>query len=122
MTTLEPVPTEQPSEQPPEQSSSSFPSSEQIHRTMRFSTLEGSIPQIFINWTTGSVLTGLMLHYGATAFELAMVASVPLLAQSASPFAAYLAGIFGRRKRLMILFALIGRGCWILAALLPWLG
>lgn len=122
MTTLEPVPTEQPLEQPPEQPSSSFPSSEQIHRTMRFSTLEGSITQIFINWTTGSVLTGLMLHYGATAFELAMVASVPLLAQSASPFAAYLAGVFGRRKRLMILFALIGRGCWILAAFLPWLG
>jgi MFS family permease len=113
MTQLEPVPVEQPS---------SFPSSEQIHRTMNFSTLEGSVTQIFLNWTTGSVLTGLMLHYHATAFELAMVASVPLLAQSASPFAAYLAGLFGRRKQLMILLALVGRGCWILAAFLPWLG
>ncbi len=112
MTPLEPVA----SSPPP-----SFPSSEAIHRTMRFSTLEGSVTQIFINWTTGSVLTGMMLHYGASTFELAMVASVPLLAQSISPFAAYMAGLFGRRKRLMIVFALIGRGCWILAAFLPWL-
>ncbi|GBF07547.1 major facilitator superfamily transporter [Deinococcus aerius] len=93
-----------------------------IRRTMRLSTLEGSITQLFINWTTGSVLTGYLLHLGAGPKELALVASVPMLAQVVSPFAALLAARFGSRKGLSALFAALGRGLWILAALLPLLG
>ena len=43
---------------------------------MRLSVLEGSLAQVFLNWTTGSVLTGYMLHLGASANQLALVASV----------------------------------------------
>ena len=90
-----------------------------IARTLRLSVIEGSITQVFLNWTSGSVLVGYMLHYGASALEIGLVASVPLLAQMVSPFAAYLAALAGRRKPLAILLAALGRGLWFLAALFP---
>lgn len=89
---------------------------------MRLSVLEGSLAQVFLNWTTGSVLTGYMLHLGASANQLALVASVPLLAQAASPLAAYLVTNLGHRKLFTMLGAGLGRGLWALAVLLPQLG
>lgn len=89
---------------------------------MRLSVLEGSVTQLFLNWTTGSVLIGYMLHYGASPAALGLVASVPLLAQMTSPLAAFLAGMLGRRKVLTAVAATIGRSAWILAALLPQFG
>jgi len=91
-------------------------------RTMRLSLLEGGATQLFINWTTGSVLTGYLMHFGARPQELALVASVPLLAQVTSPFAAALAARLGSRKKLTALFGFVGRLLWILAAFLPQLG
>jgi hypothetical protein len=38
----------------------------QVRRTMRLAVAEGSITQAFLNWTTGGVLVGYMLHLGAT--------------------------------------------------------
>lgn len=98
---------------------SSILDSRRVRRTMRLSILEGSITQLFLNWTTGSVLIGYMLHLGAGPTELALVASVPLLAQVVSPFVASLAASLGGRKLLTVLLAVIGRGLWVLAALLP---
>lgn len=93
-----------------------------VERTLRLSTLEGSVTQIFLNWTSGSVLIGYMLYLGASPTELGLVASVPLLAQVMSPFAAYLAALAGRRKHLTIAGATVGRGLWLLAAFLPQFG
>ena len=78
--------------------------------------------QVFLNWTTGSVIIGYMLHLGASATEIGLIASVPMLAQLASPFAAYLGGVAGRLKAVTALTALLGRGLWLLAAFLPFLG
>lgn len=89
---------------------------------MRLSFAEGSITQIFLNWTTGGVFTGYMLHLGASPTELGLVASVPLLAQVMSPFAAWLAALAGRRKYLTAAAAALGRLLWLLAVLLPQLG
>jgi MFS family permease len=88
-------------------------------RTMRLSILEGGFAMFFINWTTGSVLTGYALQLGATPFELGLIASVPLLGQVLAPFIAWLAGHVGRRKSLTIATAFVGRGIWVLAAMLP---
>ena len=90
-----------------------------VRRTMRLSVVEGSLTQIFLNWTSGSVLIGFMLHLGAGPAEIALVGSVPLLSQIASPAAAYLAAAFGRRKRLTVIMALVSRLTWLLAAALP---
>jgi len=49
---------------------------------MRLSILEGSFAMFFINWTSGSVLTGYALHLGATPTALGLIASVPLLGQA----------------------------------------
>ena len=91
----------------------------QVRRTMRLSVVEGSLTQVFLNWTSGSVLIGYMLHVGANAAEIALVGSVPLLAQVASPGAAWLAAVLGRRKLLTVLLALVSRTSWLLAAALP---
>lgn len=90
-----------------------------VRTTMRWSILEGSLTQVFLNWTSGSVLIGFMLHVGASPAEIALVGSVPLLAQMASPAAAFLAAASGRRKRLTVLAALMSRLTWLLAAALP---
>ena len=93
-----------------------------VNRTLRLSIAEGSLTQTFLNWTTGSVLIGYMLHFGASPTEIGLVSSVPLLAQASSPFAAWLAGFAARLKGLTVIAALLGRLCWVLAAFLPQLG
>ncbi len=89
---------------------------------MRLSIYEGALAQVFLNWTTGSVLTGYMLHLGASPTQLALIASVPLLAQAGSPLAAWLVTNVGKRKQFAMFGAGLGRGLWILAALVPQLG
>jgi MFS family permease len=89
---------------------------------MRISLLEGSVTQIFLNWTTGSVLVGYMVYLHSSPIDLALISSVPLLAQMVSPLAGWWAGLLGRRKGLTALTAVIGRGVWVLAATLPQLG
>lgn len=84
--------------------------------------LEGILVQVFLNWTTGSVIIGYMLHLGASATEIGLISSVPMLAQLASPFAAYFAGMAGRLKGITALTAFVGRILWLLAAFLPLLG
>jgi len=93
-----------------------------VRRTMRLSVVEGSLTQAFLNWTSGSVLIGFMLHLGASPTEIAMVGSVPLLAQVASPFAAYLAEAFGHRRLWTIVMATASRATWLAAAAVPMLG
>ena len=105
---------------PPSPSTASLPP--EIARTLRASVYEGSVMQVFLNWTSGSVLIGYMLHLGASATHLGLVASVPLLAQAMSPLAAWLSAILGRRRLLVVLNAIFARGLWILAAALPALG
>ena len=90
-----------------------------VRATMRMSVVEGSLTQVFLNWTSGAVLIGFMLHVGASPAEIALVGSVPLLAQVASPTAAYLAAALGRRKTLTVVAALLSRLTWLLAAALP---
>jgi MFS family permease len=93
-----------------------------ILRTMRLSIFEGSFSQIFILLSTGSVLTGYMLHYGASPSQIALVSSVPLLSQLLSPFAAWWASRLTQRRFICVVLVLIGRLLWLLAALAPQLG
>jgi MFS family permease len=87
--------------------------------TLWISIVEGSFTTVFFSWTTGSVLTGYMLHLGAGPSALAAVASVPMLAQVVNPLMAWAAVRFGRRKRFIGCTTSLGRGIWLLAALLP---
>lgn len=89
---------------------------------MRLSVVEGGFAQVFLNWTSGSVIVGYLLAIGATPTHIGLVASVPFLAQVASPFAAVLAERFGRRRLLAATLSTIGKFVWVLAAFLPRLG
>lgn len=109
-----PIPTS--TSQPP---TTSTGLSEPVRRTMRVSLVEGGLVQVFLNWTSGSVLVGYLLALGATPSHIALVASVPFLAQVASPFAALLAEAIGRRRLLTAIMAATGRATWIVAAFLP---
>jgi MFS family permease len=91
----------------------------QVRRTMRLAVAEGSITQMFLNWTTGSVLVGYMLHLGAAPTELALVSAVPQLSHLVSPAAAYVAAALGRRKAVLVVAAMLSRLAWLLAAALP---
>jgi MFS family permease len=95
------------------------PANDPVRRTMRLSIYEGGLTQTFLTWTSGAVLIGYLLHLGATPTEIALVSSVPLLAQIMSPFAAFLAGALGHRRMLTASFAILGRGAWVFAVFIP---
>lgn len=93
-----------------------------VRRTMRLSIVEGGLMQVFLNWTTGSVLVGYLLALGATPLHIGLVGSVPLLSQLASPFGAWAAEVLGQRRLVATLLGVIGRLSWLLAVFLPQLG
>src|SRR5690606_6932049 len=70
---------------------------DRVKRTMRLSIIEGGLVQVLLNWTSGSVLVGYLFSLGATSTHIALVGSVPFLAQVASPFGAWAAEVLGRR-------------------------
>ncbi len=89
---------------------------------MKFSIWEGMVTTVFLNWTSGAVLTGYMLHLGGSPSQVALVASVPMLAQCANPIAGWLQQWVPSKKIFTTVSAAIGRSLWIIAALLPVLG
>lgn len=93
--------------------------SQKVRRTLWVSILEGVFTSVFLAWTAGAVLTGYMLYLGAGPIDLALVASVPLLAQVIAPVAAWIEGLAQRRMALVVFTTLLGRGVWILAPLIP---
>jgi len=95
---------------------------QRIRRTLLLSLIEGSFTQIFLVWTSGSILTGLMLHFGASARELAVVASIPFLVQLLNPVSAWLVAAMGSRKKFMIVAGSIGRSIWMVPVMVPLLG
>ncbi|HMO49922.1 MAG TPA: MFS transporter [Kiritimatiellia bacterium] len=95
---------------------------QRVQRTLWMSIVEGGFTQIFLVWTSGSILTGLMLHFGATPRELAAVVSLPFLVQLLNPFSAWLVASLGSRKQFMMVAGSLGRGIWMVPVLLPLIG
>ena len=95
---------------------------QRIHRTLWLSIVEGGFTQVFLVWTSGSILTGLMLYLGASPSQLAAVVSIPLLVQCLNPISAWLVAHLGSRKKFMIHSGLFGRGIWLVPVILPLLG
>src|SRR5690554_6792178 len=90
-----------------------------VRRTMRLSLVEGSLVQVFLNWTSGSVLIGYLLSMGAAPTHIALVGSVPFLAQVVSPIGAWAAEVLGRRRGLSVLLSIVSRLIWLLTAFVP---
>ncbi len=86
---------------------------------MRLSLAEGGLVQVFLNWTSGSVLVGYLLSLGAAPWHIALVGSVPFLAQVASPLGAFAAEVLGRRRGLSAAIATASRLLWLAAVFVP---
>ncbi len=71
---------------------------------------------LFINWSTGMVITGYALWLGATPVALAILGALPMVGQMAAPLALFFRG---GRKRLSVALSVLGRGLFGLALLLP---
>ncbi|RIH87733.1 H+ Antiporter protein [Calidithermus terrae] len=88
-------------------------------RSLRLSVWEGTLAILFINWSSGVVVTGYALWLGASPAALAVLGAIPLLGQLAAPFALMFKG---QRKPYTMLLAGSGRavfGLVLLAPLLP---
>ncbi|HEU4741989.1 MAG TPA: MFS transporter [Meiothermus sp.] len=85
-------------------------------RSQNISIGEGFLAVLFINWSTGVVMTGYALWLGATPAALAVLGALPTVAQFAAPLALLFSG---SRKRLTILLASGGRALFGLVLLLP---
>src|SRR5690606_9003729 len=47
----------------------------EVRRTMRLSLVEGDLVQVFLNWTSGSVIIDYLLSLGAAPWHIALVAA-----------------------------------------------
>ena len=88
-------------------------------RSLRLSIWEGTLAILFINWSTGVILTGYALALGASPKALALLGALPFLAQLTAPLALALRG---SRKALVVRLNLLARLLFlpaVLAAFLP---
>lgn len=92
-----------------------------VHRTMWMSIYEGSLTLLFINWTTGAVLSGYLLYHNATPLQLAMAGSLPLLCGVMAPLTVIIQALWPRPLLIVTLMTVIGRGIWLTPAILPFL-
>lgn len=82
-----------------------------LHRDLRHIVLEGALTNVFVILTGGAFVTGLALFLGAGDFEIAMLAALPLVAQTVQ----LASGLFDRpllRKKISVLGLTIGRQIW----------
>lgn len=91
---------------------SSFNSNSAIRKWLYYITTEGAFATVFIMFTGGAFLTGLALMFGANDFEIALLASIPFLAQVAQILSAFLVDKTGKRKSITFWGSLIGRQVW----------
>lgn len=91
-------------------------------RSMWASIVEGAFTTVFLTWTSGAVLTGYLIALGAGPRALAAAASMPLLVQLFSPLITWWASRVQNRIRYVQISTSLGRGLWIAAIFLPWLG
>ena len=61
-------------------------------RSLRLSIWEGTLTILFLNWSTGVIVTGYALALGASPQALALLGALPFLAQLLAPLALFLRG------------------------------
>lgn len=71
---------------------------------------------LFINWSTGMVMTGYALWLGAPPAALAILGALPMVGQMAAPVALF---IRGGRRELSANLSVFGRGLLLLALFIP---
>ncbi len=85
-------------------------------RSQNLAIWEGMLAILFINWSTGMVMTGYALWLGAPPAALAILGALPMVGQMAAPLALFFRG---SRKRLSVVLSALGRGLFLLTLFLP---
>jgi MFS family permease len=88
-------------------------------RSQRISILEGSLAQVHITITGGSLVTAYALMLGANDFHLGLVSAFTALSTIAAILGAQWVGLLGRRKPLSVVCSAGGRALWTILCLLP---
>lgn len=86
------------------------------HRSQLLAIWEGVLAILFINWSTGVVMTGYALWLGAPPVALAILGALPLVGQMAAPLALFFRG---SRKDLSANLSAFGRGLFVLVLFVP---
>ncbi|RTI14283.1 MFS transporter, partial [Thermus scotoductus] len=87
-------------------------------RSLRLSIWEGTLAVLFLYWTTGVLVTGYALALGAPPLALALLGSLPFLAQLTAPLALFMRG---SRRALTVRLNLASRLLFLPALLAPFL-
>src|SRR5262245_28525099 len=94
-----------------------------IRRGLAASVWEGAFAQAFITWTTGYLLMDFGRRLGADDFELGLLAALPVLAQVAQLWSAYLLESDpGRRRSFTTWTLVVARGLWVVPAAIAFAG
>ncbi len=94
-------------------------SERETKKGLRISILEGGFATVHVTVTNGAFLTGYALLVGANDFQVALLMSIPLLAQVMNIFSVHAIEHFGRRKWISGIFSVMGRSLWALLAIIP---
>lgn len=94
-------------------------SEQDTKKGLRISILEGGFATVHVTVTNGAFLTGYALLVGANDFQVALIMSIPLIAQVMNIFSVHAIEHFGRRKWISGIFSVMGRSLWALLAVIP---
>ncbi len=81
--------------------------------------LNGIFGQIMDSLTTGAILIGLALELGASHLVIGLIGAIPFLSNLLQLPAIFLIDHLRDRKRIVVVSAVIGRSCLLLAAFIP---
>ena len=90
-------------------------------RSQRISIIEGSLANVHITITSGSLMTAYALMLGANDFHLGLMAGLTAISTIGALIGAQLVGRAGRRKRIAIASSVTGRASWIVLCAIPFL-
>lgn len=85
-------------------------------RSQNLAIWEGMLAILFINWSTGVVMTGYALWLGAPPAALAILGALPMVGQMAAPLALFFRG---NRKDWSANLSVFGRGLFVLVLFVP---
>lgn len=88
-------------------------------RSLSLSIRDGFFASVFATCTGGPFLAGFALALGANEFHIGVLAALPLVANFFQFVGSYLVSRLGSRKRVSVQGVVVGRGVWLLLAVLP---
>jgi MFS family permease len=97
-------------------------SKQAIRTSLKASTLDGVFAAIFLNITTGVLLTNFLLKLGATPVEIGLLSSIPLLVNFLQPLGAYIGDSLKTRHWYTLGIYGTARLLWLILVAIMWFG